>query len=63
MKTAICVICAAALAIVCLPGCETSHTETTKENMLGGQTHQETTVTRNPVTGNTSVESSKTVTH
>ena len=35
-------------------GCETSHTETDKPNLLGGHTHEETTTTKNPVTGDTS---------
>jgi hypothetical protein len=35
-------------------GCETSHTESDKDNMFGGHTHEETTTTHNPVTGDTS---------
>jgi hypothetical protein len=31
-------------------GCETSHTETDKPGLLGGQTHEETTTTHNPIT-------------
>jgi hypothetical protein len=34
-------------------GCETSHTETDKQGILGGNTHEETTTTKNPVTGDT----------
>lgn len=37
-----------------LTGCETSHTETDKPNLLGGHTHEETTTTKNPVTGDVS---------
>jgi hypothetical protein len=37
-------------------GCETSHTETDKPGVFGGNKHEETTTTRNPVTGDTSVE-------
>jgi len=33
-----------------LTGCETSHTETDKPGILGGQTHEETTTTHNPIT-------------
>ena len=33
-----------------LAGCETSHTETDKPGMFGGQTHEETTTTHNPIT-------------
>ena len=36
-------------------GCQTSHTESDTPNLLGGNTHKETTVTKNPVTGDTSV--------
>ena len=35
-------------------GCEVSHTETDKQGLLGDK-HEETTVTKNPVTGDTSV--------
>ena len=44
-------------------GCEESHSERTKDNWFGGQTHEETTVYKNPVTGETSVEHEKQVTH
>jgi hypothetical protein len=33
-----------------LAGCETSHTETDKPGFFGGQTHEETTTTHNPIT-------------
>ena len=36
-------------------GCETSHTETDRTGPLGGHKHEETTVTKNPVTGDTTV--------
>jgi len=47
-----------------LSGCsrEVSHTETTHENLMGGQTHEETTVYRNP-DGTVNVDKEKTVTH
>jgi hypothetical protein len=32
-------------------GCETSHSETNKPGLLGGNTHEETTTTKNPITG------------
>jgi hypothetical protein len=35
-------------------GCETSHTESDKPGLLGGNTHQETTTTKNPITGDVS---------
>jgi hypothetical protein len=31
-------------------GCETSHTETDKPGWFGGQTHEETKTTHNPIT-------------
>jgi hypothetical protein len=36
---------------IALTGCETSHTETDKPGLLGGNTHEETTTTKNPITG------------
>ena len=39
---------------IALTGCETSHSESTKPNLLGGQTHDETTTTKNPITGDVS---------
>lgn len=39
---------------LCTIGCQTSHTETDKTGILGGHTHEETTTTKNPVTGDTS---------
>ena len=41
-------------------GCETSHTEEDKQNLLGGTTHEETTTTHNPVTGTNDVEHTET---
>ena len=45
--------------IVCLglatTGCETSHTESDTSTMMGGHKHEETTVTKNPITGQTTV--------
>jgi hypothetical protein len=32
-------------------GCETSHTEKDSPGLFGGNTHEETTTTHNPVTG------------
>ena len=37
-------------------GCEVSHTESDREGFFGGHKHEETTVTKNPVTGDTSVQ-------
>lgn len=34
-------------------GCETSHTETDKPGLFGGHKHEETTTTKNPITGET----------
>lgn len=35
-------------------GCQTSHTESDKPGLLGGEKHEETTTTKNPITGDTS---------
>lgn len=32
-------------------GCETSHSESDKPGLFGGNKHEETTTTKNPVTG------------
>lgn len=40
-------------------GCEVSHSESDKPGWFGGNKHEETTVTRNPVTGDTSVSHSE----
>jgi hypothetical protein len=40
-------------------GCEVSHTESDKPTLFGGEKHEETTVTRNPVTGDESVSHSE----
>ncbi len=40
-------------------GCEQSHSEKDSTNMLGQHTHEDTTVTKNPVTGDTSVQHSE----
>ena len=63
MKLLSCIVLAAALSGGILTiGCETSHSETDKPNLLGGHTHEETTTTKNPVTGdvNTSHTEQKT---
>lgn len=36
-----------------MAGCEVSHTESDKPGFFGGHKHEETTTTRNPVTGDT----------
>ena len=54
-------------AVLCLSfaavGCETSHTETDKQNLLGGTTHEETTTTHNPITNTDDTTKTETVTH
>ena len=40
-------------------GCVTSHTESDKPTLLGGRKHEETTTTRNPITGETKTTYSK----
>jgi hypothetical protein len=37
-------------------GCETSHSESDTQGVFGGQKHEETTTTKNPVTGDVSTE-------
>jgi len=41
-------------------GCEVSHTETDKPTWFGGRKHEETTVTKNPVTGEHDVSHTET---
>ncbi len=48
---------------VLMTGCETSPTETTHDNLLGGTTHKESTTVENPITGQTSTEQQTQVTH
>ena len=48
------ILASMALSGLYLTGCETSHTESDKPGLLGGQTHEETTTTKNPITGDTS---------
>jgi len=56
MKKVTALMCAAVLgAILSSMGCEVSHSESDKQGLFGGNKHEETTVTRNPVTGNESV--------
>ena len=53
-KIRIFVIAASLLSGIGILGCTTSHTEKDKDNLLGGHTHEETTTTKNPVTGDVS---------
>ena len=49
------IVLAAALGSgLCLIGCETSHTTTDKPGLMGGNKHEETTTTKNPITGDVS---------
>ena len=45
-----------ALPLASMTGCETSHTESTKQGLFGGTTHQETSTYKNPVTGDVTTE-------
>ncbi len=38
---------------IAITGCETSHSSSDKPGLLGGNTHEETTTTKNPITGDT----------
>jgi hypothetical protein len=63
MKTLTSFLLAAALCGgIYTTGCETSHTESDKPTLTGGEKHEETTTTKNPITGdvNTSHTESKT---
>ncbi|HEY2585531.1 MAG TPA: hypothetical protein VGI81_07200 [Tepidisphaeraceae bacterium] len=64
MKTLSCLILAATLCtgLFAIVGCETQHSESTKPTLTGGEKHEETTTTKNPVTGdvNTSHSEQKT---
>jgi len=42
--------------------CETSHSESDKPGFFGGNTHEETTTTHNPVTGTNDVSHTETKT-
>lgn len=54
MKTLKCLLLAAALcSTLGVIGCETQHSESTKPGLLGGEKHEETTTTKNPITGDT----------
>lgn len=46
----------AGLLGIATTGCETSHSTSDKTTLLGGQKHEETTTTKNPITGDTKVE-------
>jgi hypothetical protein len=55
MKAFTTVLMAASLCLsIYITGCETSHSESDKPGFFGGNTHEETTTTKNPVTGDTS---------
>lgn len=55
MKVITPVLLTASLCLgIYMTGCETSHTESDKPGFFGGQTHEETTTTKNPITGDTS---------
>jgi len=47
---------------LCSLACETTHSESDTPGMFGGNTHEETTTTHNPVTGSNDVEHSETKT-
>ena len=60
MKTISALVLAMSLSSgLMLCSCETSHTESDKPNLLGGSTHEETTTTKNPITGDVSTSHSE----
>jgi hypothetical protein len=46
-----------------LTGCETSHSESDKPGLFGGNKHEETTTTKNPITGDTNTTHSEQTTN
>ncbi|HEX4056114.1 MAG TPA: hypothetical protein VHX86_17775 [Tepidisphaeraceae bacterium] len=44
-------------------GCQTSHTETDKPGLFGGETHEETTTTHNPITNTNDKSTTETKTN
>jgi len=64
MKAFTSLIAASVLGLVLVSmGCEVSHSESDKQGWFGEHKHQETTVTKNPVTGDTNVSHSETRTN
>ena len=66
MRTTLRIAVAASVALslaLAMMGCETSHSSSDRDTLLGGHKHEETTVTKNPITGETSVEHSEQTTH
>ena len=53
------VLCSGFCTIV---GCQTSHTESDKPTLFGGHKHEETTTTKNPVTGDVNTSHTETKT-
>ena len=43
-------------------GCTTTHSESDHDTMMGGHKHEETTTTKNPITGDVSTEHTETKT-
>ena len=56
------ILAATLFAGLVVTGCETSHTEKTGPTWTGGEKHEETTTTKNPITGDTSTEHKETKT-
>jgi hypothetical protein len=63
MRTIHILILAAMAGCFFAVGCETSHTETDKPGLLGGETHEETTTTHNPITNTDDKTQSETKTN
>lgn len=55
MKTlSILLLAALSFGGLCTIGCETSHSESDKPGVFGGNVHKEDTTTKNPITGDVS---------
>lgn len=64
MKTLTSLMAASILGLVLSSmGCEVSHSESDKPGWFGGNKHEETTVTKNPVTGDEHVSHSESKTN
>jgi hypothetical protein len=50
------VIATALCAGLYVTGCQTSHSESDKQGIFGGHKHEETTTTKNPITGDVSTD-------
>ena len=55
-RLAIAALAATMFTGIFVTGCETSHSESDRPTITGGQKHDETTTYKNPITGDTTTE-------